>query len=775
MAEKKKYNSILVSGRKDETLTFSRYVKDEDSGESVKESLDKKVNTTDKLESQQIKDGAITNEKLAADSVGNSNLQDGSVSNEKLEDGSVTNEKLAENSITKDKLKDNTIGVEKLDPELRQTINAATGLPENLVETIQNVDDTLKDHQSQLDDKQSQIDDKQQQITANDDDISLLQTRSTQMEETIKSIAATGGASQATAVTYDNANSQLTATNIQSAVDELQGSKIDKTSILQESGEYEDKVMSQKAVSTKLSYLSVNVSVIKNANAINGEKELVNAEDVEGIEGVILKNDGTTTDEYTNYSTSDFIRNELPKPLYVQLFATNLDTGWANVAYFNKEGNFVESFLFEGTKIVCVPPNFSIKVCALTKSWNVKKARVINDINIKKITDNLQESKFDKSNIAQESGEAEDKVMSQKAVTEIINEKEKPLGGIKISWYGTSIPNQGYPQIVGEYLGANVTNETYGSSAARRGAKTTSYDNDPYKIKGLPWSVPVYGLMMSVKEKNEVLSNWKEYADTWSGTYEGELGAPTNAKPKDINDGAHDQLIATLRDLCYDVRVARHCGINSEYNTKDVDVSDIYVIEHAYNDVQPLYKDTESDFSELPSDNFDVNNPIGSLNALIKYIYTNNPQANIMLIGHYECETSSGKHCKSVIETVSSFWSIPLLKLYDICGLSQRKIKTNGYFDNNNIWHDKGFSFIVGDNDTFTTNANPLMFNYGKMNKASEAIKQYSIVEGDGNATWELTRKHIMLPDDLHPSSKSTKEYFAKLIASWITSIYKKY
>lgn len=140
MAEKKKYNSILISGRKDQTLTYSKYVKDEESGESVKESLDKKVNVTDKLETQQIKDGAITNEKMAAGSVGNTNLQNGSVSNEKLEDGSITNEKLAENSITKDKLKDNTIGVEKLDQELRQAINAATGLPEELVKTIQNVD-----------------------------------------------------------------------------------------------------------------------------------------------------------------------------------------------------------------------------------------------------------------------------------------------------------------------------------------------------------------------------------------------------------------------------------------------------------------------------------------------------------------------------------------------------------------------------------------------------------------------------------------------------------
>ena len=193
--------------------------------------------TTGKLQdsgvtTEKIADLNVTTEKLDDKSVTTEKMADGSVSNEKLQDDSITNEKLAENSITKDKLKDNTIGVEKLDPELRQTINAATGLPENLVETIQNVDDTLKDHQSQLDDKQSQIDDKQQQITANDEDISLLQTRSTQMEETIKSIAATGGASQATAVTYNNEKSKLTAINIQSAVDEV----VDKIAIKDEEG-----------------------------------------------------------------------------------------------------------------------------------------------------------------------------------------------------------------------------------------------------------------------------------------------------------------------------------------------------------------------------------------------------------------------------------------------------------------------------------------------------------------------------------------------------------
>lgn len=54
MADNKKYNSILVSGRKDETLTYSRYIKDEETGKSVKESLDGKVNITDKIEINQI-------------------------------------------------------------------------------------------------------------------------------------------------------------------------------------------------------------------------------------------------------------------------------------------------------------------------------------------------------------------------------------------------------------------------------------------------------------------------------------------------------------------------------------------------------------------------------------------------------------------------------------------------------------------------------------------------------------------------------------------------
>lgn len=338
MAEEVKYNNTLVSGRADETLSYTRYIKDESSGKSAKELLDEKVNKTDQLETTQIADNAVTNEKLAEHSVDNSKLSPDSVSYEKIQDGavitekiqdkavttekveekaitnsklgdqsvdgrvvreasleskhfaneSVTTEKVARKSITKDKLADNSVdasqvvdgsignaklspdsvttekikdrsvtnekvandalGIEKFDPELRKTIQAATGLPDDLSQMIQDVDKSVKQLKEKDTDLQSQINDKQQQITANDDDISLLQTRSTQMEKAIKGISASGGASQASAVTYENTESGLDSVTAQGAIDELASKKFNNENIAQEFGDSEDKVVSQFAL-----------------------------------------------------------------------------------------------------------------------------------------------------------------------------------------------------------------------------------------------------------------------------------------------------------------------------------------------------------------------------------------------------------------------------------------------------------------------------------------------------------------------------------------------
>lgn len=124
-------------------------------------------------------------------------FNDESITKEKLAEGSVTNSKLAPESVTQD----------KFDKELLQIFEAASGLPKNLIETIQNIDSTLVNHQ--------------RQISSNDDDISDLQTKTKQIKDTVDGIAISGGASVGSAVTYDNTQSGLDAPNIQNAIDEL--------------------------------------------------------------------------------------------------------------------------------------------------------------------------------------------------------------------------------------------------------------------------------------------------------------------------------------------------------------------------------------------------------------------------------------------------------------------------------------------------------------------------------------------------------------------------
>lgn len=134
-------------------------------------------------------------------------LGKGVVTNEKLADGAVTTEKVEDGAITNDKISDDAVCIGKLDKELRETLVAATGLPEELVETIQNVDITLADYQKQ--------------IASNDEDILALQNDTKQLDDTLQGIAVSGGASIGSAVTYDNTNSGLESKNLQNAVDEI--------------------------------------------------------------------------------------------------------------------------------------------------------------------------------------------------------------------------------------------------------------------------------------------------------------------------------------------------------------------------------------------------------------------------------------------------------------------------------------------------------------------------------------------------------------------------
>ena len=108
-------------------------------------------------------------------------------------------------------------------------------------------------------------------INKTNEHIKRLDNRSSQMEESIKNISVTGGASVAEAVTYDNTNSGLESINVKGAIDEITAKnkeqditignkaeksematelnkKFNKENISQEFGDSEDKVVSQFAL-----------------------------------------------------------------------------------------------------------------------------------------------------------------------------------------------------------------------------------------------------------------------------------------------------------------------------------------------------------------------------------------------------------------------------------------------------------------------------------------------------------------------------------------------
>lgn len=67
-----------------------------------------------------------------------------------LNDACVTGPKILDGCITKGKIADNTLTINKFDPELRKSLQAATGLPDNLLEMVQDVDISIAELQDSV-------------------------------------------------------------------------------------------------------------------------------------------------------------------------------------------------------------------------------------------------------------------------------------------------------------------------------------------------------------------------------------------------------------------------------------------------------------------------------------------------------------------------------------------------------------------------------------------------------------------------------------------------
>ena len=125
-----------------------------------------------------------------------------------------------------------------------------TGIPATpaVDEQLDNIIMQLQQHTTEISNLKKSDANLQDQITSNDSDITSLTAKHESLSKTVQGIAATGGASTATNVTYNNNRSRLNAENAQDAIDELASKKFDKENIKQEIGNSTKDVVSQNVI-----------------------------------------------------------------------------------------------------------------------------------------------------------------------------------------------------------------------------------------------------------------------------------------------------------------------------------------------------------------------------------------------------------------------------------------------------------------------------------------------------------------------------------------------
>lgn len=237
-------------------------------------------------------------------------------------------------------LEGDTQTVEKEIQDINSRHNDLSSKHESLSSTVSEHTKQIENNQSQINANKSAQDAKN---TSLEENMKKLNTRDDQITESLKGITASGGASVATAVIYDNTSSNLDAATVQGAVDELDQKKINNANITQELGTALDKVMSQKAISAELNKLDNKLNRIYSYNHNNLWNGKI-------IEGSCVTNTGSYDTSNKALKCTDFINVEPNQIYFVSCLFKNIDQAYNNNAYiaFFNDDTFLSCI--EGTK-----------------------------------------------------------------------------------------------------------------------------------------------------------------------------------------------------------------------------------------------------------------------------------------------------------------------------------------------------------------------------------------------------------------------------------------
>lgn len=387
------------------------------------------------------------------------------------------------------------------------------------------------------------------------------------------------------------------------------------------------------------------------------------------------------------------------------------------------------------------------------------------------------------------------------------------LSGKKMVWFGTSIPVQRYPEIVGTKLGITCYNESQGSSCCRKGnVVTEDAFGDDIGIAGVSWQNIVLSLSMSQAEKLRLFQRWTTenrkarmisedgytstqvenvvgYGELLGGNFVGEDGAPTgqlpSSKPRDFMNDAY----INSRKFCYSCSWDSSEDIESGFGVIEgkvekylnaEDKPDIWVFDHGHNDA--FANGGYANMATVPTDPQDRSYFIGAASFIFNKILAFDPHARIVIIGHYTDNAKGTGHPVETTQgqqTLASLWQFPLIKLWELLPVSPGiRVTTTGYWDSNKVWHDTGYDgsptyqHASGYDELTGTNKNSSFLGTNHYGGNNTSGNNNNVRQVNGVWVHDLTMKQIWMFDDLHPSTTQVKDLFSDVLASQFSNLF---
>lgn len=302
-------------------------------------------------------------------------------------------------------LEGDTQTVEKEIQDINSRHNDLSSKHESLSSTVSEHTQQIESNQSQITANKSAQDEKNTSLDAN---MAKLNTRDDQITELVKNVTATGGASVATAVTYDNTSSNLDAVTAQGAIDELAGKDIP----IHISDTWEKGKVYKGSCSNVFEH---DIIKLKAQNYTEGGELLAFKDKKGNVLSTIVSDNGS--------GQMKIVEVEAP--------AKTNSISWIIVPQWDNDGDI---------------PEYKIPYIKLCKKT----------LNNRGYIEHIIENTVNKDKIVQETGTSEDNIMSQKVVSEKLDYLTKNIYNNSI----TKVPVK--PTLIGAYKLINGTPTNWG-------------------------------------------------------------------------------------------------------------------------------------------------------------------------------------------------------------------------------------------------------------------------------------------------------------------------